>query len=254
MIIKSVQKACAILKCLSDKYPDGMRLDEICVLTGINKSTCVHLLDTLIDEQLAERMCYANYRLAAGCFHLTRFGTFDGTRLSVCAPLLKWLHSKVGETVLIAEIQNCTKYIVRYIESELTLRSNAADIIVDDIYRTATGRLILSRISEEAVSEIVYKLGLPKKEEWKGFKSAAELKAELSDMKKRKIVISENTCGSEKCVGMAAEICDSSGIVGAVGIAFLKRNDDDKTDLYEKYGKYLLQASNEMSRRLKFEK
>ena len=131
-MIKSIHKASFILRILSDAYPDGVKLEDISTISKINKSTCVRILDTLIEEQLAERMQFALYRLGAGCFHLTRSGRFDESRLSVCRPVLKWLYKETGHTVLISEIQNGTKYNVDYFVSDV-LRSKAdEDIMVDE--------------------------------------------------------------------------------------------------------------------------
>ena len=253
MIIKSVKKASAILKKLSDNYPDCLRLDELSRHTGINKSTCIHLLDTLIEEQLVERSGHAVYRLAAGCFYLTRSGRFDNSRISVCSPVLKWLYAKVNQTVLIAEIQNCTKYVVDYIEGELQIVSSPADIIVDDIYRTATGRLILSRMPRENVAEVVYKHGLPRSPDWVDFKTYDEFEKELSELRKKTVVFAESESGGEVSSGIAAEIFDRKGNVGAVGIAYTN-NGKEKISLEQRqiYEKYLIKASKEMSRRLSF--
>ncbi len=249
-MIRSVKKACDILKLLSDTYPEGVRLQEISDCTGVNKSTCVHLLDTLINEQLADRISHANYRLGAGCFMLTRSGRYDKNRLSVCRPVLRWLHQRVGQTVLIAEIQNCTKYVVDYIEGELTLSVKPADIIEDSLYRTATGRLIMSRMTRGEISDIIYKNGLPTYPEWENFKSVDEVYGILENIKNDEFVYS----GLNTHYGIAAEIKDKNGVVGAVGIAIVCIDGEDKAkELLDSYKKDLSRAANEMTRRLTFD-
>lgn len=249
-MIRSVKKSCDILKLLSDAYPESIRLQDISDKTGVNKSTCVHLLDTLINEQLAERTSHASYRLGAGCFLLTRSGRYDENRLSVCRPVLRWLHKKVGQTVLIAEIQNCTKYVVDYIQGELTLSVKPADIIEDSLYRTATGRLIMSRMTRSEISDIVYKNGLPRSPEWYDFKSVDEVCECLNEIKNAEFVYS----GLNTHYGIAAEIKDKNGVVGAVGIAIVSNDGDDKAkDILDSYKKDLSRAAKEMTRRLTFD-
>ena len=249
-MIKSVKKSSSILKFLSDVYPDAVRLDEIASTTGINKSTCVHLLDTLIDEKFAERISHATYRLGAGVFMLTRFGRYDESRLAVCRPVLKWLHKKVGQTVLIAEIQNCTKYVVDYVEGELTLSVKPVDIIVDNLYRTATGRLIMSRMNQDQILDIIYQNGLPRFPEWKDFNSIEEVCAELNQLKNETFVYA----GFGTHYGIAAEIKDKKGIIGAVGIAIVCNDGEDKAkEILDLYKKDLSRATKEMTRRLTFD-
>lgn len=249
-MIKSVKKSCYILKYLSNVYPEGARLEAIASETKINKSTCAHILATLIDEQLVERTSHAVYRLGAGCFHLTRSGRFDGDRVSVCRPVLRWLHNKSNQTVLIAEVRSCQKYVVDYIQGELTLSAKPADIIEDSLYRTATGRLIMSRMSRSEIFDIIYKNGLPQSPEWYDFNSVDEVCEYLSEIRKAEFVYS----GLNTHYGIAAEIKDKNGVVGAVGIAIICNDGDDKAkEILDSYKKDLSRAAKEMTRRLTFD-
>jgi len=253
MIIKSVHKAFEILKLLSDSYPNGIRLENICSMTGINKSTCSHLLDTLIDSGMAERMSFATYRLAAGCFYLTRAGRFDETRLAVCRPVLRWLHKKTGQTVIIAEIQNSTKYVVDYVEGPMNLAKMNEDIYIDNIYRTATGRMILSHMNNEDIYEVVRKIGLPNKTEWQNVLSLEELLKELSKIKKQQSYFAYSQHHGVCSIGISAPIFESKKIAGAVGIAFNSDDVPNETDKeFADYKKYIVAAAAEMTRRIEF--
>ena len=151
-MIKSIHKASFILRILSDAYPDGVKLEDISTISKINKSTCVRILDTLIEEQLAERMQFALYRLGAGCFHLTRSGRFDESRLSVFRPVLKWLYKETGHTVLISEIQNGTKLTVDNGELLIAIKDgNVSDLLATGEY-TVNDR----NISNFASSKLYY--------------------------------------------------------------------------------------------------
>ncbi len=254
VMIKSIHKASVILKILSDSYPEGMKLNSLCHAADINKSTCVRILDTLIEEQLAERMHFAVYRLGAGCFHLTRSGKFDGSRLAVCRPVLKWLHKMTGQTVLISEIQNGTKYTVDYFESEFSLAHAGQDIWVDDIYRTAAGRMMMSRLDEDGISEIIKRHGMPTAPKWKDFSTIEELYDELSIIKKMTVYHNATFACGKYNVGIVTEIRDRSKMLGALGIAYVSDSHDyAESDEYKKMSKLLLRAAREMNRRLCFE-
>ncbi|MBE6571745.1 MAG: hypothetical protein E7656_05825 [Ruminococcaceae bacterium] len=254
-MVKSIHKASVIMKILSDHYPEGVKLEKICADADINKSTCVRILDTLIEEQLAERMQFAVYRLGAGCFHLTRSGKFDSSRLSVCRPVLKWLHKMTGKTVLISEIQNGTKYTVEYYESDIILTRTVQDILVDDIYRTAAGRLMMSRLDDERLNQIISRHGMPTSSSWKDFSSINELKLELDKISQMSVLHKSTLVEDGKYLsGLVAEIKDKNGMLGALGIAYVSEVcDDEGSDERKRLTRLLLRASKEMNRRLCFE-
>lgn len=254
-MINSIRKASCLLRMLSDAYPEGIKLEQISEKSGINKSTCVRILDTLIEEQLAERMQFALYRLGAGCFHLTRSGRFDESRLSVCRPVLKWLHKKTGHTVLISEIQNGIKYNVDYFVTDVLNSIAEQDIMVDDIYRTSAGRLIMSRLSRDEIELIVQKNGLPTYPQWKNFQNLDELMSVLEEYKKMQVVVVENKNNDCIMTGITAEIKDRNGILGALGIAYkCETKNEDYNENIERLSKLLLRAAKEMTRRLCFDK
>ena len=254
-MIKSIHKASFILRILSDAYPDGVKLEDISTISKINKSTCVRILDTLIEEQLAERMQFALYRLGAGCFHLTRSGRFDESRLSVCRPVLKWLYKETGHTVLISEIQNGTKYNVDYFVSDVLSSKVDQDIMEDDIYRTSAGRRIMSRMQRYDIELVVQKNGLPKFPHWKNFENFEELMQELEKYKQMQVVTVKNESPDCIMIGISAEIKDRNGMLGALGIAYKCDNDYEHYEAdIEKLSKQLLRAAKEMTRRLCFDK
>ncbi len=234
-MINSIHKASVILKILSDSYPDGVKLENLCNTACINKSTCVRILDTLIEEQLAERMCFAVYRLGAGCFHLTRSGKFDSSRLAVCRPVLKWLHKMTGQTVLISEIQNGTKYTVDYFESAFPLAHEGQDIWEDDIYRTAAGRMMMSRLDEDGISVIIKHHGMPTAPKWKNFSSIDELYDELAIIREMPIYHNATFTNGKYNIGIVTEIRDRSRMLGALGIAYVSDSSDyADSDEYKK--------------------
>ena len=254
-MIKSIHKASLILRILSDAYPDGVKLEKICERVEINKSTCVRILDALIEEQLAERMRFAVYRLGAGCFHLTRSGRFDETRLSVCRPVLKWLYKETGHTVLISEIQNGIKYNVDYFTADVLKSKIDEDIMVDDIYRTSAGRLIMSRMTRNDIELIVQKNGLPTYPRWKDFMNLEELIAELKKYKCMQVVTVKNENPDCLMIGISAEIRDRNGMLGALGIAYKCENEyKGYEEDIERLSKLLVRAAKEMTRRLCFDK
>lgn len=243
-MITSVHKAALILKELSKHYPESVSLDELSKETGISKSTCVQMLNTLIHETLAERTKYARYALGAGCFYLTRSGKFDKKNIEICRPVLRWLRDKTGETAIISQIRSGEKYNVDCCIGSYKLKNSDDNISLDSIYSTAAGRIITAHVSFDELCDIIQRHSLPTKAQWKDFSNISELKKELEYVRSKPYIAVEKT----HTVGFAAPLFSDNRIFGSIGLAV--KSDNRKPD--EEYTKYLLKAAKEINRRLNF--
>ncbi len=243
-MIISIHKASLILKELSKHYPESVSLDEISKQTGISKSTCVQMLNTLIHETLAERTKYARYALGAGCFYLTRSGKFDKKNIEICRPVLNWLQGKTGETAIISQIRSGEKYNVDFCIGNYKLQNNNDDISLDSVYSTAAGRVITAHCSFDELCDIIERHSLPTKEQWKDFSNISEFEEELEHIRSKPYISVER----EHTIGFAAPLFSNDRIFGAIGLAV--KSDNRKSD--EEYTKYLLKAAKEINRRLNF--
>ncbi len=253
-MIQSVHKAALLLEVLAKYYPESVSLRVLSEKTGIGKSTCIHILNTLIEDKLVERLHHASYSLGVGCFYLTRSGRFDKERLAICRPVLKWLRDKTGETTLIAEIRNGTKYTVDYFEGQHLILNSNNDIIEDDIYRTATGRMIMAHLSERDVQDVIWRHGMPTAADWQDFPNYPALENVLSSIRSLQFITTSNQAKDGYCCGYAAPLYDGKTVFGALGIAAL-RDKPILTDSEEekRLVRYLLRAASEINRRLKFD-
>lgn len=251
-MIQSVHKAVMLLDALAEAYPKAVSLQELAMQTGIGKSTCVHILNTLIEDDLAERLTYAQYSLSAGCFYLTRHGRFDRERLEICRPVLRWLKDKTGETVLIAQMHNAIKYTVDYVLGKYHLK-DSGNILRDDIYRTATGRLLTAYLPQEELVKVIQRHGLPKAPHWQDFPDMQVFQRELNELKTMPWVRAGNPCPGGVAIGYAAPLYADDEFFGALGIAaFSEKGIETSSKREQELIRYLLCASQEINRRLKF--
>lgn len=252
-MIQSVHKAVVILELLADYYPKTVCLSDICLKTGIHKSTCVHILNTLAEDDLVTRSEYGYYTLSTGCFYITRFGKYDRERIRICRPVMEWFRKKSGETVLIAQIHNGKKYIIDHLIGEFHLKSKGQYIILDDIYRTASGRLAMAFLSDEQLRNVVQKNGMPKSPDWEEFQNIGELKKELAAIKESSWCKTVNQ-GSERCViGYATPLFKGDEFYGALATAIDASATFNITEEREKeIVTLLLKSAVEINRRLSF--
>ena len=79
-MIKSVKKAMDILTILSNTGETPITLGELASKTGLNKSTCSHIVDTMCESFYVERISRKDgYRLGPWAYMLSRYGGYRST-------------------------------------------------------------------------------------------------------------------------------------------------------------------------------
>ena len=218
-MIKSVHKAMAILSVLSDGNGEPMSLAVISERAGINKSTCAHLIKTLEADGYAVKISSSRgYILGPAAYCLSRFGRYSKQLVSVARPVMKYLYQHSSATVVLAVLEANEKYILDYFDDDVMFHSGAK-IIKDDIYRTATGRVLLSYMSRAQISEIVKKHGMPTESLWPEATDEESLLLAIERIRASAVVKSRGVSADTLSIGYGAPIFDSVGCIGAIGIA-----------------------------------
>jgi len=251
----SVQKAMSILTALSRIPFNGITLSEISNVTGINKSTCVHILNALRENNYVEKISHSKgYRLGPGIYYLTRYGRFQEELIQVCHPVMNWLHKKTGHTVLLAVIHENKKYIVHYIEGERKLEEKKSNLYQGNVYASGTGRVMLSFFSRSELLLFVRENGLPEEKIWPEAIDFEGLWQELRAIRKQQVLYYSMKDENVFDLGFASPVCESKGkCVGAIAISIPKRqvpfSEDERTEFRAMLGK----ATREIGRRLAYE-
>lgn len=220
-MIKSLQKATRLLSILADSYDNPVPLSVLSYKAGINKSTCSHIIATLENEGYAIKISNSKgYILGPAAYCLSRFGKYKNELIAICHPIMQYIYSNLGYSVLLAVIESDTKYIIDYIDNGKIFKTKTI-IHTDDIYRTATGQAILANLPTEKVHAVVKKYGLPSSNEWIETVSFKDLLNYISSLKKDSVFKSSSLDNANKnlCVGYGCPIFNSVGCVGALGIA-----------------------------------
>ena len=158
-MIKSVKKAMDILSILSDSAETPIPLQELAERTGMNKSTCAHIVDTLCETLYVERVSRTQgYRLGPWAYMLSRYGRYQNTLVSISTPVLRWLHGKTGATVFISVICNGQKYIVYHIDKADILPMSDGSIIQGYLETTATGLFLMAHMEPESLRHVLIRI------------------------------------------------------------------------------------------------
>ena len=248
-MIKSVKKAMDILTILSANAETPITLGELAEQTGLNKSTCAHIVDTLCESLYVERVSRTRgYRLGPWAYMLSRYGRYQNTLVSIATPVLKWLQSKTDATVFISVICNGKKYIVYHIDKANILPMSDGSIIQGNLEATATGQLLMTHMDSESLRH-----ALSRREDAED--GPIQIPTELSE-KFRKI----RSQGYAYCAVPAGEqephqsyafgVTDGSKVIAALGILYPdSMNTAEYRNSVLKYGRT---AASEISRRLEF--
>ena len=247
-MIKSVKKAMDILTFLSANAENPVTLGELAEQTGLNKSTCAHIVDTLCESLYVERVSRTKgYRLGPWAYMLSRYGRYQNTLVTIAIPVLKWLQTKTDATVFISVICNGKKYIGYHIDKAGILPMSDGSIIQGNLEATASGQLLMTHMDSESLRH-----ALSRRSDEEG---PLQIPQELSE-KFKKIrsqgyayceVPSEE---SEPHQSYAFGVTDGTKVIAAIGILYPdSMNTPEYRSSVLKLGRT---AASEISRRLEF--
>ena len=249
-----------IMSIISDGRGKPVSLSKIAEVADIPKPTCVHIIKSLMEDGYLEQVSHTEgYVLGPSTYYLSRFGKYNQSFVTVCRPVIKWLHNQTGYSTILAVIQGRKKYIIDYVNSESGYVFNKSDenIFTDDIYRTATGRVILAHYSDSEIEKIYSLYGPPKAyDQWEEVKSLESLKKELKKIREK--AFSKTTIHTEKTglfsFGYAMPIFEKYVCIGAIGLSV--RIPPEEFENFKKEESKILanlqKATKEINRRLKF--
>ena len=134
-------------------------------------------------------------------------------------PEVARLYKTLGHCVVLAVIEGSTKYVIDYIDDGQIFESKQK-IRKDDVYRTATGRVIIGNMTDEEISGIWQKYGKPSDIEWGEIKSLEDL-VNYRDNAEKNAVVSTRMPLKDELVsyGFAAPVRSGMKCVGAIGVA-----------------------------------
>ena len=160
-LIQSVDRALLILETLSQAR-EGMALNDISARTGLNVSTCHHLLATLSQRGYVTREPGSKaYALGNKIFELSAARARQIDVVGIASPVLRALNEATREAVHLAAMQGrdlitLAKLDSRHavgVDSGMVGKSGAA-------HATATGKAILAWLPEPEIRAIIAESGM----------------------------------------------------------------------------------------------
>ncbi|GAB4569317.1 MAG: IclR family transcriptional regulator [Anaerolineae bacterium] len=245
-MIQSVLKAIDILQAFQPGEP-RLTLAEISQRVGMPKPTVHNLLNTMASRGLIEKTDDGRYALGTAIIALTQAVRVNVELRDRAAPVLRELADACRESVYLMALDGDHGLYIYAVESPRRLLARTAVGDRVPLHCTSVGKAILSALPDEAVEEIVERVGLP------GFTpltitDPGELRRELAETRQRGYAIDrgEHEPGIF-CVG--APILRHDGhVVGACSVS--GRDPEIAARRNAELGALVVRAAQEISRRL----
>ena len=219
-IIQSVNRAVDILEALAASS-DGLSLTEIAGGTGLNVSTCHHLLATLTERNFVGRKANTRkYVLGSrlGDLAESRLKQFD--LVDAAMPELHRLNHVTQESVHLATIQGTELIILARLESKQAIRVGLDNLVTRSAaaHATAAGKAILAWLPEAEMVRVIGHGGFVRYTD-ATVATVTDLVEQLRLARRNGFAV-ENEEFEPGVSGVAAAVRDQNGaVVGSVGVA-----------------------------------
>lgn len=215
-MIQSLERAFFILDILDSAGSDGMGAQDLARSIGLKFPTVHNFLKSLQQLgyviQLSETSKYA---LGPKAFSIGRKGEHRKMLSDVARPVAEELNRILNETVVVTFYSNRTWYTLFQCNSNMELVVNPRFPVTSNLYISATGRCILSFLSDFERKKYVDGQGFPG-DDWNGIKNESGLAPAIDEIKKRGYEIYGTGKGT---IGVAFPLhVPQRGIDAAIGI------------------------------------
>ena len=252
-MIQSVERTLDIMTCISNNKGEPVTVSQISQQTGINKSTCCHLIETLVERGFLNQVSRsAGYVLGIYAYNLTRYNSYHRDLIFNAMPVLRWAKNKTQCTSVLTKLIDGEKFVLCYSEYTNNSLKERGDLYKGALYDTATGRSMLSTLKPKELKQVVDKVGLPTQDEWPGVDSFAKLEEELDKISKQKFVKVVGTYNGNYRCQLGKYFLSSQLERFAIGIEIITEKQPDEARMIY-IERVLLTSVKEVKRRMNFD-
>jgi len=219
-MIKVLHKGFDILEFLAQTPGKPRPLADIAGQLKMHPATCANIIQTMVRRNYAEQIApKKGYLLGPALFQITRNGPYRKDLVASAEPQMIKLAKTVNETVLLATLRLGRRFILSQINGQQQIQVSAQALFQDNVYDTATGRLLLAYSPEHELEKVISEQGLPGKR-WPEVKSLTAFKNVLVEIRKKGWVCHFT---NEELVGLAFPVWGRENqVIAALGM-FLPR-------------------------------
>ncbi len=215
MAIKVIDKALNVLEHLSAQNGKPVGLSEIADALGMHPATTANILLALVERRYVEQVApRKGYMLGPAAFRLTGRSAYRHDIVALVRPHLQKLAQDVDETVLLATLREGVRVVLCQVDGRRTVRVEPEYLFQENVYATATGRLLLAHLNRGELDRAITRLGSPAAD-WPEAASPSALARELAAIRESGWVCSKTP---HDVVGIAFPIFAKDIVVAALGL------------------------------------
>lgn len=213
-MIQSVSRALTILDIVADEPARPKLLSEIAAKAGLKPGTCANLLLTLVELQYLEQVASRKgYVLGVKAYRLGGRGGYRPDLCRASEPLMAALAARLRETVLLAVLVGGRRVVLSQVSGDEVFQLRDGFVHEDNIYGTATGRLLMAHLPEAEAEAIVTARGQPTESEWPEAKGGTAIKSALQRIRSDGYAITK-----ADLVGVAFPVFQEGRVVASLGL------------------------------------
>jgi len=217
--IKSLEKGLSIISLLSERG-SPLKLEELVKLSGVKKTTCFRLLQTLIRSDFAARdadtngYCIGPKLLTIGLAALKSRGIRE-----LALPFMKEIGRKTGETVNLAILSGTDVIFVERLQSAHIIETTQRVGSRLSAHLSSMGKAILAHLPEAELNAITRRIRFEKRTKT-SIATAAALKKELKKVRELGFALNDEEL-EKGLFAIGAPLIDHTGTaVAAINISF----------------------------------
>lgn len=185
--VMAVKKALDLLEMLifQDIGRNGIRLSDLADKLQVPDNTARNLLKTMIECGFVSQNSDSRYVVGEKCLQIGNLNKFSSGRIfNAINDALRHFNERINETVSFSVLSNGYRDVIAEAASRRTVRIVYEQASIVNIFTTATGRILSAYTSEDELSLIIERYGMPGKN-WNNIRDIDSLKKELRQIQAR---------------------------------------------------------------------
>lgn len=189
MMIKVLKKTFDIVEFISRHGGQPVLPAEIVSGVKLNQATSIRILKDLVSLGYLEQISrQKGYVLGPMSFWISGGKKYRDALSRKADPLILACARESGQSVLLATNLGPRRFILSHHNMNLRFNVDVDEPWYEDMYTTATGRMLLAYMPDKELDIIIKTCNLPSAAEWAGATAAGRLKAQLKSIRNKGLV------------------------------------------------------------------
>ena len=213
-MIQVINRALNILEYIASDNNREFGLSEIADKVELNHGTCANILKTLVQRNFVEQTgAKKGYKLGYMIYKLCDSNSYNDELTKIAKETINKLGEELNEAVILSVIKNNKRIVLHETFPNRELQVKTA--MEASVYRTTTGRLIISYYSPKELDVLISNIGLPEEKDWPEVKTKENLIQQLDIIRKNNF---ELYCNRNHVIGLATPIFKNNKVIASLGI------------------------------------